>query len=222
MFDAFKRFTEDVNRAYGEFDKNYMGGLLPGGAARSTIPAAPPRPVTTSTPQQSARGEGRAAFQQLTPMESAPIGQPMILNGIQGYKHADGTWREGTPDGATLKSQPKGMINIPTKNNDEYAKAGFVKSLTGVFGMPFNIEKPQSQVDFENETKNTVTRRADGTIVFNRDESIAAGNEEQYNNLGNDLGNKVLGRYESKQNEAGTDVANDQFDTNQTVGWHFH
>ena len=94
MFDAFKKFTEDAQRAYGQFDKNVMGGMLPGGAERSSSPAST---VTTSTPLLSGRGEGRAAFiDNRSPMERAPIGQPMVLDGKKGYKSADGTWKEGT------------------------------------------------------------------------------------------------------------------------------
>ena len=222
MLDAFRRFTEDVKRNYGEFDKNVMGGMLPGGAARSTIPVSN-TVVTTSTPSFSNRGEGRAAFiDTRSPMERAPIGQPMVLNGKKGYKHADGTWKEGTPDGATIQAQPRGIIPVPTNSTSDYAYAGFAKSLAGPVGQAFDIQKPQAQTDFEDKTKNVVNQKADGTIVFNRPESQLAGNEDEYDALGKDLGNKVLGRYVSTKNTSGTDVARDEFDTNQSVGYHLH
>jgi len=194
-FDAFMKFTQD----------------LLGGSDSDT---------SNRTVSSSGRGAGRAALKR-TPMQNAPIGQAMALGGVKGYKHADGTWKEGTPDAATIDAQPKGMIDVHLPNSTAaYAYGGFAKSLAGPLGQPFNLIKPQAQVEFEDKTKAIVPRQADGSIVFNRPVTELAGTVDQYNELGKDLGNKVLGRYSTSKTAGGSDVSTDQFDTNEGVDYH--
>ena len=147
----------------------------------------------------------------------------MVLNGKKGYKSADGTWKEGVPDAATLEAAPQGVIPISLPNSTAaYAKAGYVKSILGEVGRPFKLSKPQAQTDFENKTKAVPNRGSDGSITFNRNTAAAAGREAVYDELGKDLGNKVLGRYTSSRSKDGTDVAYDHYDTNRDVGYHLH
>ena len=214
-FDAFQKFTDDVSRRYGEFDKNVMGGMLPGGAARADSGEFNPNPHSEPN--------ARTQVTELTPLQRAPIGQQMTLGGVKGYKSADGSWKEGVPDAATIEASPQGMIPIPLPNStDAYAYAGYAKSLLGELGRPFKITKPQAQIDFEEQTKSVPGKASDGTITFNRNTAQAAGNEKLYDKLGNDLGNKVLGRYKSYESNDGTDVAFDEYDTNRDVGYHLH
>ena len=234
-----------LQRLYGQADKKIFGGALPGGAdspnvgasrslekrtpkytprqkavKRSKARAAQPAPAAPAV--TSGRGAGRATFNQpdtRTPLERAPIGQVMTLGGVKGFKNAKGEWQAGNPDAAAVQAAPQGVIPVPTFGTEGYAAAGYLKSLAGPLGRPFKILKNQDQIDFEDQTK-AVGRQDDGSVVFNRDTAIAAGMEPEYDELGTDMGNKVLGRYTTKQGVDGSDIATDVYDTNRGVRYH--
>ena len=223
----------DWGRLYGQIDKNVFGGNLPGGAARPgrevprmagdvKVPLPAKKPEAAPQPV-SGRGAGRTTFRQeaeRTPLERAPIGQVMTLGGVKGFKNSKGEWQAGSPDAAAVEASPQGVIPVPTFGTGGYAAAGYLKSLAGPLGRPFKILKNDDQVAFENRTKE-VGRQSDGNVVFNRDTAKAAGKEGEYNELGEDLGNKVLGRYTTKKGVDGSDIASDEYDTNRSVGYHW-
>lgn len=218
----------NLGALYGQLDKNVFNGFLPGGAARPgretpRMAGERPKAAGLSAPPTSGRGAGRTTFQQpdtRTPLERAPIGQVMTLGGVQGFKNANGEWQAGNPDAAAVEAAPQGMIPIPTFGTGGYAAAGYLKSLAGPLGRPFKILKNDDQVAFEDRTKE-VGRQDDGTVVFNRNTAQAAGMEDEYDALGTDMGNKVLGRYTTKTGVDGSDIATDEYDTNRSVGYHF-
>lgn len=225
----------NLGALYGQIDKNLFGGMLPGGSDSPTVgasrtPKYTPRKEavqrskarTKTAPPRSGRGSGAATFSQpdtRTPLERAPVGQVMTLGGVKGFKNSKGEWQAGNPDAASVQAAPQGIIPVPTLGTGGYAAAGYLKSLAGQLGRPFKILKNDEQVAFEDQTKE-VGRQKDGTVIFNRDSAIAAGKEPQYNELGTDLGNKVLGRYTTKTGVDGSDIATDQYDTNRGVGYH--
>ena len=236
-----------LQRLYGQADKNLFGGALPGGADSPNVGAS--RSLENRTPKYTPRqeavkrskartsqpstaskataitygGGGGGAPTQVqdnrTPLERAPIGQVMTLGGVKGYKGSDGKWHAGNPDAAAVEASPQGVIPVPTFGTEGYAAAGYLKSLAGPLGRPFKILKNQDQIDFEDRTK-VVGRQDDGSVVFNRDTAIAAGMEPEYDELGTNMGNKVLGRYTTKQGTDGSDIATDVYDTNRSVKYH--
>ena len=231
----------NLGALYGQVDKKLFGGMLPGGAdspnvGASRTPKYVPRkeavqrartrtttaPAPASAPPRSGRGSGAATFNQpdnRTPLERAPIGQVMVLGGVTGFKNAKGEWQAGNPDAASVQAAPQGVIPVPTVGTAGYAGAGYLKSLLGPLGKPFKILKNEDQIQFEDRTKD-VGRQEDGTVVFNRPSAQLSGKEVEYDELGTDMGNKVLGRYTTKTGVDGSDIATDQYDTNRGVSYH--
>jgi len=64
---------QNIQRAYGEFDKNVMGGYLPGGAARHKNPTEAILSVAASTPPAQLLRSGMNAAGKLAPETFGPV-----------------------------------------------------------------------------------------------------------------------------------------------------
>lgn len=132
---------KQLGGAYNQVDEA-VDGALPGGTKQSAVGRTIKQLVPKTTNQTSSTtyggGGGGGRIQQAdtrTPMERAPVGQVMILNGKKGFKNKYGEWQKGTPESDPVTQRANEIEEVmgvrpnivdPTKNKtfgDLYAKA---------------------------------------------------------------------------------------------------
>lgn len=109
----------------------------------------------------------------------------------------------------------EGAIPVPSGNNLGYSALGYAKSLAGIFGMPFSIQKNPETERFLQQTVDASTKTGN-TATFNDDIK----DKDEYKRLGSDIGNKAFGRYEGPIEPNGDVTVQDNYDTNRGIGWH--
>ena len=109
----------------------------------------------------------------------------------------------------------EGAIPVPSFNNGGYSALGYVKSLAGVAGKPFAIQKNPETERFLQKTVDASTKSGN-TATFNQDIS----DKDEYDRLGSNIGNKAFGRYQGEVQSNGDVVVQDDYDTNRSTKWH--
>ena len=109
----------------------------------------------------------------------------------------------------------EGLIPVPSINNTGYSALGYLKSLAGNLGKPFAIQSNRETDRFLQKTIDAADK-TNGNIVFNQDIK----NQDAYDSLGKDIGNKAFGRYTGSVTDSGKVKVIDDYDTNRDVPWH--
>lgn len=113
----------------------------------------------------------------------------------------------------------KGLIPVPTVDNNTMSKAMFVKSLMGDSGKSFRIlDNPQSR-DYLQQTVNTGEISDDGKSLYYGDQ-LSGAKGQNYATLKDDPGNQIVGRYNGDISEDGTVTTSDVFNTNNPLAWY--
>ena len=127
-------FFEGLTRAYGQFDKNVMGGMLPGGADSSSIGSSREVPYT-SRKEAVQRAQKRSAMKDL-PIYGGGGGSGNILNNDPGLSEEPSALMQNVQ-----KAENRGLINIPTVIPAVEGPLKFLKSKAGILGKPFNVRE---------------------------------------------------------------------------------
>lgn len=109
----------------------------------------------------------------------------------------------------------EGAIPVPSVNNTGYSALGYVKSLAGIFGMPFAVQKNPETDRFLQQTVDASTKSGN-TATFNANIS----DKSEYDRLGSNIGNKAFGRYQGQVQPNGDVAVKDDYNTNRDLGWH--
>ena len=110
----------------------------------------------------------------------------------------------------------EGLIPIPAPTREIRTGLGYLKSTAGIAGMPFRIGNNDQSKEFYQKTVDAATKTPDGKVIFNQDIQ----DKDAYNALGKNISNKDVGRYMGTVDDQGNVIVEDDYDTNQPVGWH--